>query len=155
MEFASKRCFIRPFQKDDLDAFTAYRNDLVWMRYQGFKGLTKEAYAKDLLAPVYLPGGAQLAIIEQNTGKLLGDLYIRQEDDTCWIGYTIAPENARKGYALEAVTALLGQLAAIGITCVNACVMHGNVASAALLQKLGFTMIEETKDEKLYSLPLA
>ncbi|WP_261806635.1 GNAT family N-acetyltransferase [Lapidilactobacillus luobeiensis] len=49
MEINTQRCLIRRFQESDLASFTAYHNDLEWMRYQGLKGLTKQAYAAILL----------------------------------------------------------------------------------------------------------
>ena len=71
----SKRCVIRPFNADDIEPFMAYRNDAEWMQYQGFKGLTKEAYAEALLGNASLTQGMQLAAIDTATGTLIGDLY--------------------------------------------------------------------------------
>lgn len=42
--FESERCYTRRFTESDLDAFIAYRNDADWMKYQSFKGLTREEY---------------------------------------------------------------------------------------------------------------
>ncbi len=49
MDLDTVRCNIRPFLVEDIDAFMAYRNDMDWMKYQGFKGLTKQEYTKALL----------------------------------------------------------------------------------------------------------
>ncbi|GCF92127.1 hypothetical protein NRIC_00180 [Enterococcus florum] len=46
MELHTKRCTIREFIEEDIPAFVLYHNDDDWMRYQGFKGRTKEEYRK-------------------------------------------------------------------------------------------------------------
>lgn len=42
MYFDTVRCNIRPFNAEDIDVFMSYRNDMDWMKYQGFKGLSKQ-----------------------------------------------------------------------------------------------------------------
>lgn len=44
-----------------------YRNDAEWMKYQGFKGLTKEDYEAELLGVLTLVRGIQLAIVNKLT----------------------------------------------------------------------------------------
>lgn len=41
MQIISSRCIIRTFHSHEIDSFMVYRNDAEWMKYQGFKGLTK------------------------------------------------------------------------------------------------------------------
>ena len=101
------RCHIRLFQEKDLERFIQYRNNLSWMQYQGCKGLTPEQYRQELLQPHPLSEGIQLAVADRQTDILLGDLYLRQEKDCCWIGYTISPDYARQGYGFEAVEGLI------------------------------------------------
>ncbi|WP_281221011.1 hypothetical protein [Escherichia coli] len=38
---------------------------------------------------------------------LIGDIYLRQQCDVFWLGYTISPAYARQGYAIEAITATI------------------------------------------------
>lgn len=144
----TKRCLIRPFIEQDLDDFMVYRNDPEWMRFQSFKGLTREAYRQALLPEHPLEQGRQLAIIDKALNRLVGDLYIRQDADFYWIGYTVSPTCARQGYAFEAVTALIEALVKDGATCIKAGVEPANAASIALLNKLGFTL-ESSNDEEL------
>lgn len=149
MKRLTERCVVRHFREEDLDAFMAYRNDAAWMQFQGFKGLTREAYRKVLLGEASLFEGRQLAVADRETDSLLGDLYVRQEGDFAWIGYTISPAHARKGYASEAVTALLEWLAENGIAEVKAGVAPDNAPSVRLLEKLGFYFREATADGEL------
>ena len=37
MYFCTPRCFIRDFRIEDIPTVMTYRNDLEWMKYQGFK----------------------------------------------------------------------------------------------------------------------
>ena len=90
------------------------------MKYQGFKGLTKQEYTKVLLKNYSLMDGMQLAIICKQSNVLIGDLYLKQEGSTCWIGYTITPQEARHGYIYEVVSAVIRFLATQGIACIKA-----------------------------------
>ena len=156
MTFQTERCLIRPFTLADIDAFMAYRNDPQWMRFQGFKGLTREAYVQALLAPIDQTAGFQLAIIHLADHMLIGDLYLKQEGDACLIGYTVSPAYARQHYAAEAVQGALHWASGQGFRQMVAWVEPENVASIGLLQRLGFSPIEANEDGELgfvYPLP--
>lgn len=154
MNFDTDRCNIRPFMAEDIDTFMAYRNDPDWMKYQGLKGLTKQEYTKILLGNDSLTDGIQLAVICKQTNTLIGDLYLKQEGNACWIGYTITPQKARHGYIYEVVSALIRFLAAQGITCIKAGVTIGNDASVSLLKKLKFTILSTEAEEQIFGLHL-
>jgi ribosomal-protein-alanine N-acetyltransferase len=151
-QFETARCAVRPFAAGDIDAFMAYRNDAVWMRYQGFKCLSKREYEEALLCKPDLSRGVQLAVVEKKTGVLIGDLYWKLDGDACWLGYTITPAKARQGYMYEAVSAAIQSLASQGIGVFKAGVAPGNDASAALLDKLGFAYLHIQEGERVYAL---
>ena len=156
MTFETERCLIRFFQEADLDDFMAYRNRMDWMRFQGFKGLSREAYREALFGAVNALAGYQLAVIAKADGRLVGDLYLRREGGAYWIGYTVAPRFARQGYASEAVAGLLVRLAQDGVAQARAEVEPENVASVRLLEKLGFQPAGITEDgELLFTFALA
>ncbi|MCC0648018.1 hypothetical protein [Clostridioides sp. ZZV15-6598] len=67
----TKRCKIRRFQESDIDIFMSYRNDEQWMKYQEFKGLTKNEYSKVLISKNSFEEGIQLAILEKHQKNLL------------------------------------------------------------------------------------
>jgi len=148
--FETERCRIRPFEENDIVAFMSYRNDLDWMQFQGFKGKKYLEYKAALLKQPDFREGVQLAVASKQTGELLGDLYLKLENKTCWIGYTIAPQFARQGFAAEVVTELLTQLKHDGLTLAKAGVEEQNLASIALLKKLGFTKIGADGSELIY-----
>ncbi len=152
MELAAPRCTLRPFREEDLDDFMAYRNNLEWMQYQNFKGLGRAAYQKALLGKATLAEGRQYAMVHSAEGRLIGDVYLRRSGGVYWVGYTVRPEYARRGYTGEVLAALLARLKEAGAKRVMAGVMPENLASAALLKKCGFTRSGSAQDgEDLYS----
>lgn len=154
MEFETARCVVRPFTANQIDAFMDYRNNEEWMRFQGFKGLTKEEYEKALIGENDISAGVQLAVVSKESGALLGDLYLKREDDACWIGYTAAPQHARQGYLSEAVLGALQALKQHGVTRVKAGVLPGNIASIEFLYKLNFQYAGVEDGELIYDLSL-
>ena len=152
--FETQRCRIRPFEEGDIEAFMSYRNNLDWMRFQGFKGKKYLEYKAALLMQPNFNNGVQLAVVLRQTGELIGDLYLKLEKNTAWIGYTIAPQFARQGFAFEVVTQLLLELKQAGLTLVKAGVEEQNLASIALLKKLGFVQVEISDSERIFQYEL-
>ena len=148
--FETERCRIRPFEESDLEAFMSYRNNLDWMQFQGFKGKKYLEYKAALLKKPNFREGVQLAVVSGQTSELFGDLYLKLEKNIAWIGYTIAPQFARQGYAFEVVTQLLLQLKQAGLALVKAGVEAQNLASIQLLKKLNFTVIGNEGTEQIY-----
>lgn len=148
--FETERCRIRPFEETDIEAFMSYRNNPDWMQFQGFKGKKYLEYKAALLKQPDFREGVQLAVASKQTGELLGDLYLKLEKDACWIGYTIAPQFARQRLAFEVVTELLTQLKREGLAFAKAGVEKENIASIALLKKLGFTQIDVDGSELIF-----
>lgn len=151
MEIQTKRLNIRKFVSGDINGFMDYRNNIDWMRYQGFKGKSKAFYEAELLHDVSLEKGLQLAIIHTDTKQLVGDIYLRKENDTYWIGYTIHPQYARNSYASEAVTGTINWVIDQGGKVIKAGVLPENDASIRLLEKLDFTYETKIEDELIYT----
>lgn len=151
--FETSRCIVRTFVEDDLNLFIEYRNNDDWMKFQSFKGLSKEEYKNNIIIPFTIEDGGQLAICDKNTNLLLGDLYIRKDNKEVSVGYTINPKHARLGYMFEVVNGLIDYLYSnykdIDIIADS---LKENKNSIALLLKLGFIQIAETKEEFYYQL---
>ncbi len=155
MNIKTTRCFLRPFNKEDIEVFMQYRNNLEWMKFQGFKGLSKEEYEARLLKEVNFKEGIQLAIIENSLETLIGDIYLKQEnEETYWMGYTIAPEYAKQGYGFEITSNLIEDLKQNGAKVIHARVLVDNIPSIHLLEKLNFQYILPTDEELQYTLYL-
>jgi len=152
MNITTARCTIREFTEADIDAFMRYRNDEDWMRYQGFKGLTKAAYTEALCGEALLEEGRQFAIVDTASGQLVGDIFLKRDDDIYWIGYTVAPEHSRHGYATEACDAVICWIAEHGGKTIVAESDPQNVPSIALLKKLGFSYLKEENGALIFAL---
>ncbi len=155
IEFETVRCIVRTFREDDIDTFMDYRNNDEWMKYQGFKGLSKQVYREALLCPCDITHGVQLAIINKQTDALIGDIYLKQQGNACWMGYTIHPKHVRRGYMYEVVSAAMKMMANQGIEEVKAGVLPKNHRSVELLKKLNFVLIGTEGDEQIFRYRLA
>lgn len=154
MEICTERCLIRKFEEHDIADFMVYRNDMDWMKFQGFKGLTSREYQAVLLGEHTFQDGVQLAVIHKESTKLIGDVYLKQEQDAFWIGCSICRTMACQGYAFEVASAVIVSLRDKGVVFVKADVECGNTASIALLKKLSFSYIGMDNDEQIFALEL-
>lgn len=150
MEFTTERTHVRPFQEQDIRLFMAYRNDLQWMRFQGFKGLSYDEYVASLLHEFVMTNGGQLAVIHTETRQLIGDLYVVKESDAYWIGYTVSPHVARLGYGSEIVKGAIKYLQERGGKVFLAETHVDNIASRNLLTKLQFELHKTEESSHIY-----
>lgn len=155
LNIKTERCVVRMFEERDIDDFMAYRNNENWMRYQGFKGLTRQEYRDALLVEYSPEKGMQLAIISDATGRLIGDMYIKRREDTFWMGCTVDPSHAHRGYAREAVAAVMDWMRQQGAGQVSAGVLPDNADSIRLLERLGLTHVStDAHGELIYTMEL-
>lgn len=63
-------------------------------------------------------------------------------DHSVALGYMLSPKHWRRGFAREAVSAVLRELFAKGAKRIDATIDTGNTASEALVHALGFTIVE-------------
>ena len=143
----TSRLLIRPFHDADLDAFLAYRNDPEVARYQGWSVPYSRASALEFIAKMkdrHISAGEwlQLALELNETGQLAGDMAIhimKSDPRQAYLGYTLAREHWGKGFAREAVSALLDQLfGELNLHRIVAECDVENTASWQLLERLGF-----------------
>jgi RimJ/RimL family protein N-acetyltransferase len=144
----AERLVLRNFKDSDLESFLSYRNDPQVAKYQGWdipyareQGVKLIKDMKDMHAPKQ-GHWLQLALELKATGEMIGDLgcFIKSEDARqATIGFTIAPEHWRKGYAAEAVSCLLEFLFGdLDLHRVAADCDIENTGSWHTLEKLGF-----------------
>jgi RimJ/RimL family protein N-acetyltransferase len=89
------------------------------------------------------------AALDAETGVVIGHggFHGPPEDGTVEIGYTVAPEFRRRGYATAMVTALLERVAADPrVHAVRASIRPDNTASLATIAKFGFRKVGEQWD---------
>lgn len=138
------RLVLRQFDPTDAENLAAYRSDPDVARYQSWPTPYSVAAAQRLItdqAHIDRPRpGEWLQIAATLDGELIGDVAVRVSDDgrTARIGYTIARAHQRRGFGGEAAGAIVARLFEDGIHRVQASLDARNVASARLLERLGF-----------------
>ena len=88
-----------------------------------------------------------LAVELKETGELIGDTGISEVDgqpEETEIGYCVGEKYRRKGYASELLEAISGFVVSrFGIRKIYGRVVHGNGASARVLEKSGYRFVKE------------
>jgi aminoglycoside 6'-N-acetyltransferase len=141
------RLRLRRFRAGDLQAFTTYRQDPEIARFQSWENYTA-AQAKVFLKKQrkLRPGSpgnwVQFAIELKASKALIGDCALKvegREHPQGELGFTLARPAQRKGYGVEAVTALLDfAFADLHLHRITASTDCRNLAAGKLLERLGF-----------------
>lgn len=140
------RLIVRMLREDDVDPLTAYRNDPDVSALQDWELPYPRERAVELVAAhagrtdVVRGGGTQLAI--DLDGRLVGDVYVGLDKHAgiAEIGFSLAAAHQGKGYAVEAVSAVVDDLVdRVGVHRIVADLSPENLASARLLERLGLT----------------
>lgn len=145
-EIRTDRLVLRPLRASDAEGLFAYRGDPEVARFQSWEPQSLDEMHALIAAEQGRgsdePGWSQLAIAEAATGVLLGDIgiHILESDPRqVELGFTLAPHAQRRGYATEAVRAVLHELfVRLGKHRVVASTDPRNARSIALLRRLGF-----------------
>lgn len=143
----TERLLVRNLGISDAQAFFAYKSLPEAIRFQFWRPKTLDEIKEFILdlESVQLnepDAWLQLAVCLKETGEMIGDIGMHfhpEEATQAEIGYTISPAHQRKGYATEAVRAIVGYLfEVLGKRRVTASVDPRNTPSAAVLERLGF-----------------
>ena len=88
-----------------------------------------------------------LGVELKETGELIGDTGISEVEgkpDETEIGYCIGKQYRGRGYATELLGAVTGYVASrFGVRVIYGRVVHGNAASAKVLEKSGYRFVKE------------
>lgn len=131
----------------DAPVLFAYRGDDAVARYQGWRPADEAEAGRFIddqsrLAFRTPDSWAQLAIRDRSSGELLGDLgahFPANEDDPIEFGVSLRPDRQGRGYAREAMGAMLDiAFGHWGYRRTVGSVDPRNVASIALLKSLGY-----------------
>lgn len=142
----TERLVVRGAQIGDVDALHRRRNHPDAARYQDWELPFPLEAARTLVV-----GAASSAhptvgdwwmatIVERASESIVGDIAFRLESigRAATMGYTLHPDHWGRGYATEAVGAMIDRLIDTGVRRVSASIDPENVASARLLERLGF-----------------
>lgn len=143
----TERLILRRFRASDAPVLAAYRSDPQVARYQSWEApfpLEKaETAVRGFAAGSPTAAGwFQYAIELADEQTLIGDVAVRLHDNLkqAEIGFTLATAYQKRGYATEAVSAVLDRL--FGRQDLHRVMGEcdaRNTRSAALLERLGFT----------------
>ncbi len=150
------RLVIRPFDRTDITEFVRYRNIAEIAKFQEWVLPYTRDLAHALLDGLESTNGpttdewVQLAVADTK-GQLVGDIAVWLDADAtlAMIGYTLAPEQQGRGYATEAVGALVDWLVAKGVHRIAATLDPNNLASARVLERCGFRYIGTARSAAL------
>lgn len=143
------RLVLRPWRDDDLDDLVARRNDVGGTGFQNWTlPYTREDGEQFLAVRVddgpgdpAVDGWTGLVVTDRRDGTAHGDVAagFTSGSRNAEVGYTFARSSWGHGYATEATGALVAHLFdVVGVTRVGAGLHPGNVASARVLERLGF-----------------
>jgi RimJ/RimL family protein N-acetyltransferase len=146
MLIATERLILRRFRPSDAVTLAEYRSDPDVARYQSWDApfpllRAETAVANFIASDPDKPGWFQYAIERTAERDLIGDVAVHLHDNLkqAEVGFTLAPQHQKQGYATEAVRAVLDRLFRVqGLHKVAGECDARNVASAALMERLGF-----------------
>ena len=141
------RLTLRRLRREDAAALCSYRSLPEVAKHQSWESFGPEDAAKlieaQFAAQPNLPGTwLQLAIVVSDTGEMVGDCglhCLRAEPAQMELGITLSPAHQGRGYAAEAVGAMVDYaFGVLGKHRVTAVTEAENHAAAAVLERLGF-----------------
>ena len=143
---STARLRLRPFNQDDAAALFRIFSDAEVVRFWSVGAWTELAQAQTMIAEAmaaYREGGLyRYAIALADTDELIGICNLRgffEQNRRCELGYALGSAWWGRGYALEALEALLGHaFGALDMNRIEADIDPRNEASSRLLERLGF-----------------
>ena len=146
MLLTTERLVLRRFRPADAGTLAAYRTDPDVARYQSWSAPYSLSQAQYAIASMAVadpdePGWFQYAVELTAEHEHIGDVGVNLHDNRMQaeIGYTFAPGWQGRGYATEAVRAVLDHLFHVkGLHRVSAECDARNVASSRVLERAGF-----------------
>ena len=147
----TERLMLRRSQPRDAETISSYRSDPEVHRYQGWErtdheGVREEIEAMAARAPGEIGGWVQLSVEELGTGRLVGDVGMspdESDEGVIKVGYTMDPAFQGRGYATEAVAALVTYaFDTLGAEVVRAFASAENLPSIRVAEKVGMRLAE-------------
>ena len=134
----TKRLVLRQFREDDYDDLYEFLSQLRDDEFEGYPGITYENGREHL---AYRLGSEEFyAVALREGGKVIGNIYCGNRDyNAREIGYIINADYQRRGYALEALEAVIERVFRSGAHRVYAECDPRNTCSWKLLEKAGLT----------------
>jgi RimJ/RimL family protein N-acetyltransferase len=147
----TERLRLRRSAPEDADTISAYRSDPDVSRTQGWERTDPDGVRADIeemagRTPGQPGGWVQFSVEERDGGRLVGDVGLSPADGepgVIKVGYTISPDVQGRGYATEAVQALVDYaLSTLGAEVIRAYADADNTPSIRVAEKVGMRLIE-------------
>ena len=135
-EIQTRRLLLRPFRESDYDDLYEFLSQLEGDEFEGYPGITYENGREHLK---YRLGSEEFFAVElTEAGKVIGNIYCGKKDFAAKeVGYIVNKRYQQKGYAAEALSAVIAQAFREGAHRVYAECDSRNVPSWKLLEKVG------------------
>ena len=155
----TKRCYLREIRLDDMDdLFELYNKKGITDYIEPlYERQVEEEYQRAYIENMYGYYGYGMWLVkEKGTHRLIGragiDYRMLGEEEIIEMGYVIAPEYQRQGYAYEVCQAIMAWVKSnLDFRRIDCLVEPGNDASVGLLHKLGFEERDKiNQDGKLF-----
>jgi ribosomal-protein-alanine N-acetyltransferase len=151
LQFESDRLWLRPTSEEDADFIVAVFNTPGALKYIGDRNIHTCEDALSFIRSRTLKqlrerGYANYTLVEKESGAKVGvcGLYARLGLENVDLGYAMLPEFERRGFASEAGQRLMQAAKEdFDLHVLDAITHPHNVASMALLEKLGFDNLGE------------
>lgn len=147
----TERLILRRSRPEDAETISSYRSDPEVHRQQGWERTDPEGVRADIVEmsgrePGEAGGWVQFSVEELESGRLVGDVGLSPaegEPGVIKVGYTMAPAVQRRGYATEAVGALVTYaFGTLEADVVRAYASAENVPSLRVAEKVGLKLVE-------------
>jgi aminoglycoside 6'-N-acetyltransferase len=146
----TERLRLRRSVPEDAEQISVYRTEPAVNRYQGWDRTDSQSVRAELEAMQARepgsPGWVQLTVEDRSTGRLIGDVGLapaEEEPGVIKVGYTIDPAHQGRGYATEAVAALVDYaFDVLGAEIVRAYASSENLPSHRVAEKVGLRLVE-------------
>ena len=147
----TERLRLRRSRPEDAETISAYRSDPDVNRQQGWDRTDPAGVLADIVemstrVPGEPGGWVQFTVEEREGGTIVGDVGFAVADgepNVIKVGYTISPEFQGRGYATEAMAALVTYaFDRLGADVVRAYASADNVPSIRVAEKIGMRLVE-------------
>jgi [ribosomal protein S5]-alanine N-acetyltransferase len=154
-EIVTARLALRPITAEDVSAVLDGQRRPDWAADFPAEG---DQVVAGLLARTGLPAGdarrfGHRLVVERDSGTVIGGVgfFGPPQDGEVEIGYGIVPSRQRRGYATEAVQAMVADVfRSDGVQTVTANVDLDNPASLRVLEKSGLTLCTHNQEQATY-----
>jgi RimJ/RimL family protein N-acetyltransferase len=147
----TERLTLRRSRPEDAETISAYRSIPEVGRYQGWEQTDPQGVREQIeemagRAPGEPGGWVQFSVEERESGRLVGDVGLSPaegEPGVIKVGYTISPDAQGRGYATEAVGALVDYaFDELDFDIVRAYASEENEPSIRVAQKVGMRLVQ-------------